>query len=233
MPKLLWIVFAIMAAGLALLVANHSAGETFGLDNHAFAGVLYLGLLGLVVATAIVRSRDLGSGARNLAAWLFILLVLVAGYQYRYELQDVASRVTAGLVPGSPISMRFADGAEAVVLDKLASGHFEVRAEVDGATIPFVVDTGATATVLTTADAAAAGIDTAALSYSIPVATANGMARAARTTVGEIRIGGIFRNQVTVLVAEPDRLGRSLLGMNFIGTLSAVDLRGDRLILRD
>ena len=28
--------------------------------------------------------------------WLLVVLVLVAGYQYRYELQDVASRVTAG-----------------------------------------------------------------------------------------------------------------------------------------
>jgi hypothetical protein len=35
------------------------------------------------------------------------------------------------------------------------------------------------------------------------------------------------------LVAEPGRLDRSLLGMNFINTLSGFDMRGERLILRD
>jgi aspartyl protease family protein len=36
-----------------------------------------------------------------------------------------------------------------------------------------------------------------------------------------------------LLVAEDGRLGQSLLGMNFIGTLSGFDVRGDRLVLRD
>jgi aspartyl protease family protein len=38
---------------------------------------------------------------------------------------------------------------------------------------------------------------------------------------------------VPVLIAEPGRLETSLLGMNFIGTLSGFDMRGQRLILRD
>ena len=36
--------------------------------------------------------------------WMLIILVFVAGYQYRYELQDFANRVTVGLVPGSPLT---------------------------------------------------------------------------------------------------------------------------------
>ncbi len=63
--------------------------------------------------------------------------------------------------------------------------------------------------------------------------TANGEARAARVVADEIRIGDIVRNRVPVMVAERGRLDRSLLGMNFIGTLSGFDMRGERLILRD
>lgn len=233
MPRLYWLVFVVLGAGLILLIVNDSAGTTFGIGNDAFAQSLYLGVLGLVLAAGVVGSGRLGSVARNFAAWLLVLLVLVAGYQYRYELQDVASRVTAGLIPGSPISLRDEDGVETVILQKLPNGHFEARSSVDGATIRFVVDTGATATVLSAEDAVRAGLDPAALSYSIPVATANGMARAARASIGEIRIGSIFRNRLNVLVAEPGRLGQSLLGMDFIGTLSGFDVRGDRLILHD
>ena len=63
--------------------------------------------------------------------------------------------------------------------------------------------------------------------------TANGEARAARVTANEIRVGDIARNNLSTLVAEPGRLDRSLLGMNFISTLSGFDMRGERLILRD
>jgi len=34
----------------------------------------------------------------------------IGGYQYRYELQDFASRVTVGLVPGSPLTMSYTNG---------------------------------------------------------------------------------------------------------------------------
>ena len=42
-----------------------------------------------------------------------------------------------------------------------------------------------------------------------------------------------MRKNVPVLVAAAGPLDQSLLGMNFIGTLSGFDVRGDRMILRD
>ncbi len=52
-------------------------------------------------------------------------------------------------------------------------------------------------------------------------------------TADVIAVGSIERRRVPILVAEDGKLGQSLLGMNFIGTLSGFDMRGDRLILRD
>jgi aspartyl protease family protein len=57
------------------------------------------------------------------------------------------------------------------------------------------------------------------------------MAAGARTE--ELAIGGIVRKNLPVLVAAPGTLGQSLLGMNFIATLSGFDVRGDRMTLRD
>lgn len=231
--RFLWIILAIIGGGLILLIANNDSGQTFGIGNDAFAQTLYLGVWGLVLAAALLGSgMRLGHIARSLAVWLFVILALMAGYQYRYELQDIASRITAGLIPGSPLSISGEDG-NLVMLEKGTGGHFEVRAEFNGHTVRTLVDTGATSTVLSSEDASRIGFEPASLTYNVPVFTANGAASAARVTVEEIRVGSISRRNLPVLVAEPGRLGQSLLGMNFMGTLSGFDVRGDRMILRD
>lgn len=234
MSRLLWIILAVLGGGLILLVVNHDSGTSLGIENDIFARTLYLGAWGVVLGAGILGSgMRLGDMARQLAVWVLILLVLVAGYQYRYELQDVASRITAGLVPGSPLSVTGDDGRSAVMLERAGDGHFIVNASVNGQTIPFLVDTGASRTVLTSFDADLAGIDTAGLDFTVPVATANGRGLAARAVVETIAIGSITRDRLPVFVSQPGKLSQSLLGMNFMNTLSGFDVRGDRLIMRD
>jgi len=232
--RLLWIVLGLIGLGAVLLIFNDSTGSTFGIDNDGFGQLIWLGALALVIGAGILRSgRSFGTAARQFGGWAVIVLALIAGYQYRYELQDFASRVTAGLVPGSPLALGTQDGRATVALDKGTSGHFEARIQVDGHPVLALVDTGATTTVLTAQDAGAAGIDLSTLNYTVPVATANGVTRAAAVRVGELSIGAISRRNVTVLVAAPGTLPQSLLGMNFIGSLSGFDVRGDRMVLRD
>lgn len=234
MTRTLWLILAVIGVALVLLVFNDSTGSTLGIANDDFSRIVWLGLFAIVIGAGLLRSgRPLGDLARNLGGWAVIVLALVAGYQYRYELQDIASRVTAGLVPGSPLALGEADGRATVALDKGTNGHFQARISINGRPILAVVDTGATSTVLTSDDATAAGFNPAALSYTIPVATANGVANAATVRTDEIAIGGIVRRNMTVLVAAPGTLSQSLLGMNFIGSLSGFDVRGDRMILRD
>jgi aspartyl protease family protein len=229
--RLFWIGMAAIGGALILLLLSSETGDSLG-GGDDLARVLYLGIWGTVIAAGILGSgMRLGYVARSLASWMLIALILVAGYQYRYELQDIASRVTAGLVPGSPLSVR--DGGNTVMLEKAPNGHFQARIAVNGVPVQTIVDTGATTTVLTAADARAAGFDPEALSYTISVSTANGMARAARVTADEITLGTISRRNVPVLVADRGMLDQSLLGMNFIGTLSGFDVRGDRMILRN
>ncbi|MDP3899335.1 MAG: TIGR02281 family clan AA aspartic protease [Mesorhizobium sp.] len=234
MSRIYWIVAIVMAGGLVLLLASGDSGRTLGIDSDAFARTLYLGIFGGVVAAGILGSGvRLGEIGRNLAIFLALILILVGGYQYRYELQDVASRLTAGLVPGSPISMTASDGRVSVLIEKRPNGHFETRATINGRPVDVLVDTGATTTVLSASDATAAGFDVSTLAFNVPISTANGTTRAARIVADEIGIGQIFRNRQTVLVASPGQLGQSLLGMSFLSTLSGYDVRGDRMVLID
>ena len=230
--RLMWIALALLGVGAVFLIGSELIGGAGTVDDRIGRG-LYLGVLGLVIAGGVLNRRRLGETVRALGMWSLIVLVLVAGYQYRYELQDVASRVTAGLIPGSPLSITNADGSVAVVLDKLANGHFEVDAQVNGAPVRMMIDTGATTTVMTAKDAARAGIETSTLNFQVPVSTANGQALAARAVIQEIRVGAIDRRSMPVLVAAEGMLQQSLLGMNFIGTLSGFDIRGDRMTLRN
>jgi aspartyl protease family protein len=231
--RLFWIVMAIMAVGLILLVANHDAGNVLGIENNAFAGLLYLGLWGSVIAVGILGSRQRMSHVlRDLAYWLLLILVLMTGYQYRYELQDVASRLTAGVIPGSPMSYS-AEGRAAVMIDRSVNGHFEARVLMNYVTVRTVVDTGASLTVLTFEDAQRVGLDVERLAFNTPVMTANGRANAARASVDTFVLGDIKRRNVPVMVTEAGRLGQSLLGMQFLGSLSSFEMRGSRLILTD
>jgi aspartyl protease family protein len=232
--RLLWVLLAVIAVAALLLIFNNAAGRTLGIENEDFSRLVWFALFGVVIGAGLLRSgRSVGTLARQFGGWVLIVLALIAGYQYRYELQDFASRVTAGLVPGSPLALGTEDGRPTVTLDKADNGHFEARIEVNGKPVRAVVDTGATSTVLTAEDARAAGIDADLLRYTVPVSTANGATKAAAVRVSEIGIGGIVRRDKTILVAAPGTLATSLLGMDFIGSLSGFDVRGDRMILRD
>lgn len=234
MSRFLTIVLGLIAAAALVLILNHDKGNSFGFDNDQFANLVYLGILATVIGAGILGSGvRFGDVTRQIAIWLAIVLVLVAGYQYRYELQDIGSRMTAGLIPGSPLSTAGADGRMTVLIEKASNGHFGVTATVNGASVPMLVDTGASSTVLTAEDARAAGFDTSALAYVVPVSTANGPALAAEISIEELAVGDIKRIRSPAMVAEPGKLGQSLLGMTFLGSLTGFDVRGDRLILHD
>jgi aspartyl protease family protein len=107
-----------------------------------------------------------------------------------------------------------------------------VAAQVNGAHVPMVLDTGASAVVLTHEAAKAAGLPLEVLNYSVNVETANGRARAAPVTLDRLSIGGISERSVPALIAQPGQLRTSLLGMTFLNRLESWEVRGDKLLMR-
>jgi len=225
-----------IALGIAVLVAVLGRqGFSFAeLSDDEIMRLVYLSILVLAIGSYSVASRGRWrENARNAALWVVIILGLVGGYLYRYELQDFGSRLSGGLIPGSPISGQTADGLATVTLIRGRDGHFHANGSVDGTPIRFLVDTGASVVVLTDADARRAGIDTDGLTYDVSVNTANGRTTAAGVRLDSLEIAGLTRSRVEAMVARPEALTSSLLGMSFLGSLGGVEIRGDRLVLTD
>jgi aspartyl protease family protein len=231
----------LLAALIALLYGN--AETIAGFEASTIIPLIALGaLLVFIGALAAGRYRGrFGAAVRDMAIWMAIALVLVVAYSYRSELEHwvrsefpiVAQRVAGELLPPGEAVVIDSRGSEhAVRLRRRSDGHFVVRANVNGAAVPMLVDTGASTIVLRTADARQAGVDVDRLSYSVPVQTANGMAFAAAVRLRQVAIGRIVVDGVDALVARPGALKESLLGMNFLRRLRSYEFSGDFLTLR-
>lgn len=114
---------------------------------------------------------------------------------------------------------------------KSADGHYWAQAQVNGETVRFLVDTGATAVALTPADAQRLGIDLAALKYDYSVGTAAGQTRAASVKLASVSVDGARIDNVEALVIEKG-LDASLLGMTYLGRLSSFQATREALFLQ-
>lgn len=220
----------LVAVGIGLLVSA-DAGSLLGLSQTQFVQLIPLVLLAIIFAAgAFSRRQRFSAMAANIGVWLAVFAVSVVGYTYREDIKGVAARVFGELSPTSAIvdsrngTASFRRGMD---------GHFLVAATINGAKMPLLFDTGASAVVLSYADARKAGIDVANLSFTMPVTTANGTGRAALVVLDSIEVGGISRGRVRAFVAERGALEGSLLGMTFLETLSGYSVAGNRLELTD
>ncbi|MEO8883424.1 MAG: TIGR02281 family clan AA aspartic protease [Devosia sp.] len=218
----------LVAAGLAIAV-NADAGALVGLSQDQAGHIVPLLLVLILVAGAMfARRRPFGELIGGLVLWIGVFGIVLAGYTYRDEIMSVASRMYGELTPGQPIVDSRTGN---VSFRRGLGGHFEVSARINGARIPLIFDTGASAMVLTASDARKAGIDTSHLLFSTPVSTANGTGRAAIVSLDHIDVGGIVRSNVRAYVTENDALETSLLGMTFLETLSRYAVTKDSLEL--
>ena len=106
-------------------------------------------------------------------------------------------------------------------------GHYWVQGEINGGTVRFVVDTGATTISLNLSTARRLGLDYKK-GTPIRVSTANGVAQASRINLDRVTIGAITQYQVAATVMMDDSLPVILLGNSF---LSGVDMRTDNGVL--
>lgn len=80
--RLLWILLAVIGIGAILLVINHDAGSTLGIDNDNFATLIWVGTIGTVIGLGLVtQARPGGDLLRQVAIWLAVFLALVVGYR--------------------------------------------------------------------------------------------------------------------------------------------------------
>src|SRR5262252_7737893 len=193
-----------------------------------FASLSHRLVLPVFLGSAVIvmfRGR-LSQAVKAALLWIAIGLALLVGYTYRFELREVADRVMAEVIPGHVIAY-----GRSVEVARAFNGDFDISAQINGARVAMVLDTGASSVVLTREDAKAAGLPLEVLAYTVPIDTANGRARAASVKLDRIAVGGLVERSVDALVAQPGQLKMSLLGMSFLNRLQSWEVRGDRLLL--
>jgi len=228
------VVLAILGIGLALLLFNHESGQTLGMRNDDFGHFIYLLPIAIMIGAGVIGSRvRLGRNLTYLAIWAVVVLVFVGVYVYQDEAKQVGRRVLAELMPGHSVVLTGLNGENEVVIRRTQGGHFAVNAHIDGEPVGMLIDTGASQVTLTYEDAKRIGLKPETLKFSMPVTTANGTAQAAPITIPELSIGPIVRKNVSAAVAQEGRLDTSLLGMNFLSSLSAVQIQPNEMRLMD
>lgn len=230
---LLWILLC--AVGLAVIVAairaDGFAAGTLGVED--YASLVGLSILAVVIgASALGHFRGrIGDAIQAMIAWVAIFAFLGVIYTYRYEFEAAGRRVLANLVPG--MATTGVTGSREVTVPRSPNGIYAVRVEVNGArAVRMLVDTGASALVLTDEDARRAGIRVDDLAFTIAVQTANGQAMTAAVTLSSVAVGPIVERNVRALVARPQALTASLLGHTFLDRLESYEVRGGQMVLR-
>lgn len=108
-----------------------------------------------------------------------------------------------------------------------SQGHFLGDMQINGSTLKFLVDTGATTIAINSGDAKYANIDYKR-GEQVQMSTANGLVIGYRIHLNTIKIGGIVMNQVEATVLEGGFPQVVLLGMS---VLNRMDIKRDNAIM--
>ena len=183
--------------------------------------LVYLVLLGSVILSyyLVGNRRNLGRSARHAVLWGLIFVGVIAGVGLWSDIRD-------DVLPRQSV---FAEDNR-IEVPQARDGHFYLTAEVNGAPIQFVVDTGATDIVLSQQDAVRAGIDPGRLVYTGRAGTANGVVEIARAMTDTFAIGAVVDRDVPVSVNGGEMRG-SLLGMAYLRRFDRIEIADGKLVL--
>jgi len=101
-----------------------------------------------------------------------------------------------------------------------SGGMYLTVGSINGRSVRFLVDTGASAVAMNTGQAKQLGIRYDKVGTPASVSTASGFARAYRLNLKSVSIGNITEKNVEALVIDGNHPGPILLGMTFLGRLS-------------
>jgi len=121
--------------------------------------------------------------------------------------------------------------SDAIVLPRALDGHFYVDALVNGTSIHFMVDTGASSVALSQADAQRAGMFFSANDFNEVGRGAGGEIALRPITLDRVAVGNIEARGVQGVVIGGDG-DTSLLGQSFLSTLGGVSIQGNTMVLR-
>jgi aspartyl protease family protein len=178
-------------------------------------------LCGALVLWMFIENRSgFGTKIKHLSAWALIFVGVLAAIGLWTDIRD------RSLIPRQSV---FADAGR-VELPRQPDGHYLAQMVINGAPVTFVVDTGASAMVLTQEDAARVGLKQEDLAFVSEAMTANGSVRTAPVWLDSVVLGPFEDNGLRAFV-NGGAMDRSLLGMSYLQRFDRLEISGGWLIL--
>ncbi len=157
--------------------------------------------------------------------------VIVPRYAAQYESSHPGpANLMVARQPANAAAQSSPD-SDSVIVPRDAFGHFRSEGRIDGRSVGFLIDTGASVIALTADDAAMLGLHPGNSEYRVLLKTANGVVRAAPTTLDMVEIGDIMVRDVAAVVMPDGALDENLLGMSFLSRLRHFEYSEGKMVL--
>jgi aspartyl protease family protein len=192
--------------------------------DQALAFVYLLGCMVLVLSALAVHRAPIGKVLKMALAWMLIFAAGFAIFALRDDFSALGRRIAA---------VAWGDGAQQTNGGELRiamaeDGHFWVNGELNGQSVRFLVDSGATVTTISRETAERVGIVPSG--HAARVGTANGVVLVDRGRADTLKLGPIERSDIAVQVSRGETI--NVIGMNLLSTLSRWSVESGTLVLR-
>ncbi len=167
------------------------------------------------------------------SALVGVLFVGFSQFTKRLPLEREAQQTPSQLAVAPPDSQEptiETSGSSEMMVRASADGHFYVDAQVNGTSVEFMVDTGASTVFLSPADANRIGLNLQDSDYDGIARTPNGEIAVAGVMLDRIRVGQIEFYDVAAATTRA-AARTSLLGMTFLSRLDSYEVQGEKLYL--
>lgn len=172
---------------------------------------LFAGKAVIIVNNGKPQTLSVGQSSRE-----GVKLLAADSRQATLEVEGV--RRELGMGQGVSVAGTAPSASGSVTLYADSAGHYFTTGQINGATLKFLVDTGATTIAMNSGDARYAGIDYRK-GRRVQIQTANGGAIGYRVAVNKLKLGGVVLHQVDAIVLEGGSPEVVLLGMSALNRL--------------
>jgi len=227
--RIAWPVVALVVGVGGLMLALWKAFPEARFSRQNWGDSIYYAGFAVLLAAGVWRAR----GVRPMrllrygAIWVAIAAGLALGFAYRDEIMGAPQRLAIAFNTGRPVAV----GAHELVISQDPEGGYQVVGQVNGQPVRFMVDTGASETVLAPQDARRLGLDLSSLSFDRQSETANGKGLGAAYTARTIEVGPIRLSDFKMEINKAP-MSSSLLGLSFLSRLDAYEFRDRKLYLK-
>lgn len=193
------------------------------MTNDWMLGSLYLLMAMMLVLGALITRRErFGKLATMALAWVAIFAAGFVLFTFRDDFGWVLQRLRAEAT-GDPVQQ-----GEEIRIPMAIDGHFWVDGELNGESVRFLIDSGATMTTIGRETALQTGVEVSETRDQL-VRTGNGIIRVSTGRADTLQVGAIERQDMALHVADNENL--NVLGMNFLSSLQRWGVEGRWLIL--